>query len=282
MLGATRPRQTHLRASLRVMAPTRLTVVLVGQTGTGRARRATRSWAGTRSSPAASRASPSDAGFVTPPSTPTTSPSSRAIPRWESTKTRGIRRPSTVLRVVDTPGTCDSGALLEDNLRHISAFLRGEERVDESTADDDDDDDGAEAERATRVARAGSGPPRRRDSRRRRPSLWSGSCSAWARASEALRGHLHQGRRALPADDVRVDEIARIRSADAPSAPRAHGPPRARHPADPRGERPARRFIQGRHRARAVAHSCPRTSVKQHRGRRGGDSENQATTTRRR
>ena len=45
---------------------------------------------------------------------------------------------------MDTPGTCDSGALLEDNLRHISAFLRGEERKDESAADDDDDD-GAEA-----------------------------------------------------------------------------------------------------------------------------------------
>jgi hypothetical protein len=25
--------------------------------------------------------------------------------------------------VIDTPGTCDSGALLENNLKHISEFL---------------------------------------------------------------------------------------------------------------------------------------------------------------
>ena len=31
------------------------------------------------------------------------------------------------LCVIDTPGTCDSGALLEDNLVHISKYLRGEE-----------------------------------------------------------------------------------------------------------------------------------------------------------
>jgi len=31
---------------------------------------------------------------------------------------------ATLLRVVDTPGTCDSGALLDDNLQHISEFLR--------------------------------------------------------------------------------------------------------------------------------------------------------------
>ena len=36
LMLATRSRQTHLRASLRVMAPTRLTVVLVGQTGNGK------------------------------------------------------------------------------------------------------------------------------------------------------------------------------------------------------------------------------------------------------
>ena len=34
---------------------------------------------------------------------------------------------ATILRVVDTPGTCDSGALLEDNLRHISEYLRSQE-----------------------------------------------------------------------------------------------------------------------------------------------------------
>jgi hypothetical protein len=33
---------------------------------------------------------------------------------------------ATLLRVVDTPGTCDSGALLDDNLQHISEFLRQE------------------------------------------------------------------------------------------------------------------------------------------------------------
>ena len=33
----------------------------------------------------------------------------------------------TALRVVDTPGTCDSGALLDDNLKHISEFLRSDE-----------------------------------------------------------------------------------------------------------------------------------------------------------
>jgi hypothetical protein len=52
-----------------------------------------------------------------------------------------ISRPSTVLRVVDTPGTCDSGALLEDNLKHISAFLRGEEKPDD---EDDEVDAGGE------------------------------------------------------------------------------------------------------------------------------------------
>jgi len=38
--------------------------------------------------------------------------------------------PSTILRVIDTPGTCDSGALLEDNLRRISDFLASTTEVD--------------------------------------------------------------------------------------------------------------------------------------------------------
>ena len=140
---ATRPRQTH--ASLRVMAPTRLTVVLVGQTGNGKsatgnsllgrdafvARRSLQSV--TERCRVRYAALDADDEPIVP-----------GDPAVVDEDAGGIRRPSTVLRVVDTPGTCDSGALLEDNLRHISAFLRGEERKDESTADDDDDD-GAEA-----------------------------------------------------------------------------------------------------------------------------------------
>ena len=44
----------------------------------------------------------------------------------------------TELTVVDTPGTCDSGTLLEDNLVHISEFLRGECRRDEEESEGDD------------------------------------------------------------------------------------------------------------------------------------------------
>ncbi|ACO62903.1 predicted protein [Micromonas commoda] len=128
------------------MAPTRLTVVLVGQTGNGKsatgnsllgrdafvARRSLKSVT-ERCRVRYAALDADDEPIV---------PGDPAVGVDEDAG--GIRRPSTVLRVVDTPGTCDSGALLEDNLRHISAFLRGEERVDESTADDDDDD-GAEA-----------------------------------------------------------------------------------------------------------------------------------------
>ena len=45
-------------------------------------------------------------------------------------------RAATEICVVDTPGTCDSGRLLEDNLRAISAFLRGEADGDDALADD--------------------------------------------------------------------------------------------------------------------------------------------------
>mmetsp|Transcript_9251 Transcript_9251/g.37357 ORF Transcript_9251/g.37357 Transcript_9251/m.37357 type:complete len:243 (-) Transcript_9251:2079-2807(-) len=72
-----------------------------------------------------------------------------------------------------------------------------------------------------------------------------------------LRRHLHQGRRARRRRRPRR-RIRAIRAPDAPSAPRAHGPPRRRHPADTRGERPARRFVEGVHRARAVARGLPR------------------------
>lgn len=126
------------------MAPTRLTVVLVGQTGNGKsatgnsllgrdafvARRSLQSV--TERCRVRYAALDADDEPIVP-----------GDPAVVDEDAGGIRRPSTVLRVVDTPGTCDSGALLEDNLRHISAFLRGEERKDESA--DDDDDDGAEA-----------------------------------------------------------------------------------------------------------------------------------------
>ena len=125
------------------MAPTRLTVVLVGQTGNGKsatgnsllgrdafvARRSLQSV--TERCRVRYAALDADDEPIVP-----------GDPAVVDEDAGGIRRPSTVLRVVDTPGTCDSGALLEDNLRHISAFLRGEERKDESA---DDDDDGAEA-----------------------------------------------------------------------------------------------------------------------------------------
>ena len=48
-----------------------------------------------------------------------------------------VERRRTELCVIDTPGTCDSGALLEDNLAHISAHLRGEDAG--ATASDEAD-----------------------------------------------------------------------------------------------------------------------------------------------
>ena len=109
------------------------------------------------------------------------------------------------------------------------------------------------------VARAGSGPLRGDEIHAGGGRRSGATRAAPGRGRHApLRGHLHQGRRARRRRRPRR-RFRAIRAADAPSAPRAHGPPRRRHPADPHGERPVRRCIEGVHRARAVARGCPRT-----------------------
>ena len=111
------------------MPPQRLTVVLVGQTGNGKsatgnsllgrdAFAAKRSFASVTER-CARRVSWLDEDDALVASASGDDDAAGSVSEDVSRRTE--------LCVIDTPGTCDSGALLEDNLAHISAHLRGED-----------------------------------------------------------------------------------------------------------------------------------------------------------
>ena len=257
---ATRPRQTHLRASLRVMAPTRLTVVLVGQTGNGKsatgnsllgreafvARRSLQSVT-ERCRVRYAALDADDEPIV--PGDPAVGVDEDAGDSQAVDGAQGRGHPRNVRQRRAARGQPQAHQRLPEGRGAGGRVHRRRRRRRRGR--------GGSGRRG--VARAGSGPLRGDEIH-----AGGGRRSGAARAAPGrgrhapLRGHLHQGRRARRRRRPRR-RFRAIRAADAPSAPRAHGPPRARHPADPRGERPARRFIKSRHRARAVAHSCPRT-----------------------
>ncbi len=110
------------------MRPQRLTVVLVGQTGNGKSATANSllgrdAFAARRSFSSVTEGCARQVSWLDENDAlvASTSGDDAAGSVGEDVSRR------TELCVIDTPGTCDSGALLEDNLAHISAHLRGEE-----------------------------------------------------------------------------------------------------------------------------------------------------------
>jgi hypothetical protein len=110
------------------MRPQRLTVVLVGQTGNGKSATANSllgrdAFAARRSFASVTEGCARQVSWLDEDDAlvASTSGDDAAGSVGEDVSRR------TELCVIDTPGTCDSGALLEDNLAHISAHLRGEE-----------------------------------------------------------------------------------------------------------------------------------------------------------
>ena len=129
-------------AALRVAmsAPKKLTIVLVGQTGNGKS--ATGNSLLGRDAFVAKRSLSSVTERCEVHVATLDENDAPILPGDTVAPGASISRATTELRVVDTPGTCDSGALLEDNLRHISAFLRGEA---DAANDPDGDSNGTRA-----------------------------------------------------------------------------------------------------------------------------------------
>ena len=128
-------------AALRVAmsAPKKLTIVLVGQTGNGKS--ATGNSLLGRDAFVAKRSLSSVTERCEVHVATLDENDAPILPGDTVAPGASISRATTELRVVDTPGTCD-GALLEDNLRHISAFLRGEA---DAANDPDGDSNGTRA-----------------------------------------------------------------------------------------------------------------------------------------
>ena len=112
------------------MPPQRLTLVLVGQTGNGKSATANSllgrdAFAAKRSFASVTERCARNVSWLDEDDALLRSTS--ADLDAAGSVNEDVDRRRTELCVIDTPGTCDSGALLEDNLAHISAHLRGED-----------------------------------------------------------------------------------------------------------------------------------------------------------
>lgn len=122
------------------MPPQRLTLVLVGQTGNGKSATANSllgrdAFAAKRSFASVTERCARNVSWLDEDDALLRSTS--ADLDAAGSVNEDVERRRTELCVIDTPGTCDSGALLEDNLAHISAHLRGEDAG--ATASDEAD-----------------------------------------------------------------------------------------------------------------------------------------------
>ena len=106
------------------MPPQRLTLVLVGQTGNGKSATANSllgrdAFAAKRSFASVTERCARNVSWLDEDDALLRSTS--ADLDAAGSVNEDVERRRTELCVIDTPGTCDSGALLEDNLAHISA-----------------------------------------------------------------------------------------------------------------------------------------------------------------